>query len=127
MSNPKLLSNFWYYFFAMPVFTFNSLPNGEYSNLFIVAAFSNQSFSGKTSLPYKNSYLLTSPDDKAEILAVCLSKSYWDLFCTILLSIALISLLYSFYNKLFLNLNGLSDDKVVLFTKNRNGSLVYSL
>ena len=49
---------------------------GEYSNLFIVATFSNKFFSSKTSLPLKNSYLLASPDDKAEILAVSLSKSY---------------------------------------------------
>ena len=55
---------------------FNSLPNSEYSNLFIVAVFSSKSFSGKTSLPDKNSYLLISPDYKAEISAVCLSKSY---------------------------------------------------
>ena len=32
-----------------------------------------------------------------------------------------------FYNKFFLNCNGLSYDKVVLFTKNEYGSLVYSL
>ena len=69
---------------------FNSLPNGEYLNLFIVAAFSSKSFSGKTSLPVKNSYLLTFPHDKAEILAVCLSKLYWALFSLILLLIALI-------------------------------------
>ena len=30
----------------------------------------------------------------------------------------------SFYNKYFLNRNGLSDDKVVSFTKNEYGSLV---
>ena len=42
---------------------------------FIVAAFSSK-YSGKTSLPVKNSYLLTFPDDKAEILAACLSKLY---------------------------------------------------
>ena len=41
------------------VYAFNSLPNGEYSNLFIVAAFSSKSFSGKISLPVKNLYLLT--------------------------------------------------------------------
>ena len=46
---------------------FNLLPNGEYSN---------KSFSGKTSLPVKSSYLPTFPYDKAEILAVCVSKSY---------------------------------------------------
>ena len=60
----------------MSVCAFNSLPNGEYSNLFVVAAFSSKSCSGKTSLPVKNSYLLTFPDDKAEILAVFLSKLY---------------------------------------------------
>ena len=49
----------------MSVFAFNSLPNGEYSNLFIVAAFSNKFLSGKTSLPVKNSYLLIFPDNKS--------------------------------------------------------------
>ena len=60
----------------MSACAFNFLPNGEYSNLFIAANFSSKSFSGKTSLPFKNSYLPTFPDDKAEISAVCLSKSY---------------------------------------------------
>ena len=60
----------------MPICAFISLPNAEYSNLLIVVAFSGKSFSGKIYLPVKNSYLLTFPDDKAEILAVCLSKSY---------------------------------------------------
>ena len=55
---------------------FNSLRNGEYLNVFIVADFSNKSFSGKTSFPVKNSCLQTFLDNKAEILAVCLSKSY---------------------------------------------------
>ena len=45
--------------------------NGEYSNLLILAAFSNKSFSSKT---FNNLFLLTFPNDKAEILAVCLSK-----------------------------------------------------
>ena len=58
----------------MSVRAFNSLSNEEYSNLFIVAAFPSNSFSGKTSWPVKNSYLLTYPNDKAAILAVCLSK-----------------------------------------------------
>ena len=39
----------------------------------IVAAFSSNSFSIKRTLPVKNSYLLTFLDDKAEILAACLS------------------------------------------------------
>ena len=60
----------------MSVCFFNSPPNDEYSNFLIAAAFSNKTFSCKTSLPVKNSYLSTLPDDKAEILAVCLSKSY---------------------------------------------------
>ena len=60
----------------MSVCAYNSLPKGEYSNIFIVAAFSSKSFSDKTSLLLKNLNLLTFPDDKAEILAVCLSKLY---------------------------------------------------
>ena len=55
---------------------FNSFTNGEYSNLFIVAGFSSKSFSGKIFLPVKNSYLLIFPDNKAEILAVSMSKLY---------------------------------------------------
>ena len=60
----------------MLVCTFNSLPIREYLNLFIVTAFPSKSFSGKTSLPVKTSYLRKFPDDKTEILAVCLSKPY---------------------------------------------------
>ena len=61
-----------------------------YSNLLIAAAFSSKSFSGKTSLRVKNSYLLTFPADKVEIVAACLSKSCWALFCSVLLLIVLI-------------------------------------
>ena len=50
----------------MSVFFFNLLPNDEYSNLLIVAAFSNNSLSGKTSSPIRNSYLPTLPRDNAE-------------------------------------------------------------
>ena len=50
----------------MPLCAFNSLLKGKYSNLFIVAAFSRKSFSSKTSLLVKHSYLLTFPDDIAE-------------------------------------------------------------
>ena len=74
----------------MSVCGFNSLNNREYSNLSNVAAFSNKSFSGKISLPVENSYLLTFPDDKSEILADFLSKLYWALICSILLLPALI-------------------------------------
>ena len=63
----------------------------EYSNLLIVATFSNESISGKTSSPVKNLYLLTFANDKAEILAACLSKLDKALFYSILLLIALIS------------------------------------
>ena len=94
-----------------------AFPNGEYSNLFNAAVFSNKSFYNKTSFPVKNSYLLTFPDDKAEILAACLSKFYWALFCLILLLIVLIFSLILIYNKVFLNRNGLSDEKVVSFSK----------
>ena len=58
----------------MSVCAFNSLPNEEYSNLFLLAAFSIKSFSGKASLAVGNSYVLTFPDDKAKFLAFCLSK-----------------------------------------------------
>ena len=60
----------------MSVYAFNSLPKGVYSNLFIVVAYCSKSFSSKTSLPVKMLYLLTFPDDKEEIVAVCLSKPY---------------------------------------------------
>ena len=60
----------------MSVCFFNSLPNSDYSNLLIETAFSNKSFSGKTYFPVRNSYLPIFPNDKAAILAVCLSKLY---------------------------------------------------
>ena len=60
----------------MSVCAFNYFPKGEYSNLLIIAAFSSKSLWGKPSLLVKNSYLLRFSGDKAEILAVCLSKSY---------------------------------------------------
>ena len=53
---------------------FNSLPNGESSNLFILATFSNSSLHDKISSLDKNSYLPTIRDDKVEISVVCLSK-----------------------------------------------------
>ena len=63
-------------FLAMSVWFFSSLLNDEYSNLLIVPAFSNKSFSGKTSLPVKLLYLPIFSDDKAKILAVRLPKFY---------------------------------------------------
>ena len=55
----------------MSVWFFSSLPNNEYSNLLSIIANSSKYFSGKTSSPVKNSYLLTFFDDEAEILGVC--------------------------------------------------------
>ena len=105
----------------MPVYFFHSLPNNNYSNLFIAATFSGKPFCVKTSLPVKNSYLLTFTDDNAEMLAFYLSKSYWAFFHSILLSIVLV---FSVVVKFFLNLNGLPNDKVVSITKNEYHSLV---
>ena len=48
----------------------NLFSSREYSNLFIVATFSNKSFSGKTSWLFKNSHLLTYLDDKVEVLGL---------------------------------------------------------
>ena len=59
----------------MSVFDLNSLPKSKYSNLFIVAALSNKSFSSKTSLSVKDLYLVTFYD-KVGILTICLSKTY---------------------------------------------------
>ena len=47
---------FYTAFFAMSVCAFNSLPNGEYSNLFFVAAFSSKSFSAENIFASYNSY-----------------------------------------------------------------------
>ena len=66
----------------MSVCFFNSQPNDESLNLLIVAVFSTSPLSGKTYLLVKKSYLPTFPDDKLEILAVCLSKLYEALFCS---------------------------------------------
>ena len=70
----------FFFFFAISVRFFNSLPNGEYSDLLIVAAFSNKSFSEETFSSVKNLYLPKFPDDRAKNLAVCLPKLYWALF-----------------------------------------------
>ena len=80
----------------MSVF-FNSLSHGGYLNLLIVVAFSNSPFSSKTSLYVKNLCLPLFPDDKPKILAVCLSKLYRALFCSILLSIVLIFFIESHF------------------------------
>ena len=58
----------------MSVCIFNSLPNAEYLNLLIEAAFSDKFSFSKITLPHKISYLSTFPDAKAKISAVCLYK-----------------------------------------------------
>ena len=82
-------------------------------------------FSGKTSSPAKNSHLPTLSDNKSEILAAYYSILA-ALLCSILLSVYLIFSSTVIYDKSFLNLYGLSADKVVSFTKIDYGSLVYS-
>ena len=105
----------------MSVCAFNSLPNRDYSYLFIEAAFSSKSFSGKASLPVKYSYLLSFPEDKS----VCLSKLYWAFVLLNFVTHCFNFLTNThFYNKFFLNRNGLSDEKVVSFNKSDYGSLV---
>ena len=49
------------------------MPKGEYSNLFIVAAFSSKKY-----LPVKNSCLLIFPDDKAHQTLLTLSSLLLD-------------------------------------------------
>ena len=67
---------------------FNSLFKSKYWDLWIIAAFSNRSFSGKYSSPVKiHQYFY---DDKTKILATCLPKSFWAIFGSALLLIALI-------------------------------------
>ena len=106
----------------MSVCAFDSLPKGKYSNLFIVAAFSNMYFSGKTSMPVKNPILLTFPKDKAEILIISLLNCIELFLLNFVIDCFNLLINTHFYNKFFLNCNGLSDDKVVLFTKNKYGS-----
>ena len=54
----------------MSVWDFYSFHDGEYSGIFIVAAVSSKSFSGKTPLPVQNSYLPTFFYDETEISSV---------------------------------------------------------
>ena len=55
-------------FFAISVSFSNSLPNDEYANLLIVAAFSNSPISGKTSSLVKKLCLPKFPDDRGDIV-----------------------------------------------------------
>ena len=114
------MSNFLYCFSVKSVCFSNLLTNGDYSDLLTAGAFSDNYFSDKTYLLVTNSDILIFPDDKAEILAIYLSKSYWDFFCYIFLWITN----SHSYNNFFLNWNELSDEKVVSFTENENCSLV---
>ena len=78
--------------FATPVYFFNPRANDKYSNLLIIAAFPSflKVFFWQKILVGWKLYLPTFPDYKSEALAVCLSKLYWPLFCSIFLSIVLI-------------------------------------
>ena len=105
----------------MLVCAFNYLPNGKYSNVFIFAAFSNKSFSGKVSLSVENLHLLTFPDEKDKIL----SELSFVLLDFVIDCFNFLTDTHC-YNAFFLNRNGLSDDMVVLFLKNKYASLVYS-
>ena len=64
------------YSVSLPFYFHYLICNGIYLNLLNVAAFTNKCSSNKASLSVKNSYLPTFPNNKAKILAVCLSKSY---------------------------------------------------
>ena len=101
----------------MSVYGFKSLPNSKYSNLLLVAAFSSNSFSGKTSSSFKNSYLPRFSDNKAEILVVYFSKSSWDLLARFCYWLFWFFHWQQFCKSFFRNFNGLSERKVALFTK----------
>ena len=75
-SSLEALPDFLYCFSAMSVCFFNSLPNGKYSNIWILETFLNRSFSSNASLQVTTLYLTIFTEDKAEILPVCLSKLY---------------------------------------------------
>ena len=103
----------------MLVCAFSSLANREYLKFLISVAFATNLYYDKTSSTAKNWYLPIFPDDKAGILAVCLSKFCWVLFWFLLLSAMLI---FSF----FLKFNALSGGKVVFcfFIKSKYHYLV---
>ena len=106
----------------MSVCFYNSLPNGEYSNLLIAVACSNKSFSCEIFLSVKihiyQHFLMIKQKsyvfDCLNHIGLCFARFCYDYF----------NFSLTFYKWFFLNLNGLSDDKVVLFTKNANGFLV---
>ena len=51
----------------MSVYRFHSLPNCDYSNIFVVKVFCNKYFPNKTPSSLKISYLLIFPDDEEKI------------------------------------------------------------
>ena len=105
--SPWTFINSWYCFFAMSVCFFNSMPTGEYPNLLIVGAFFKFFFQVQ--------YLQLSKIHTYQLncIELCFSRFCYWLFW--------FSHQQSFF---FLNLNGLSDGKFLLFTYNENGSLV---
>ena len=72
------------------------------------------------------SYLSILPGDKAIILATSLLISYCS-FSSLILSLIVTISFYVLYNKLFLKLEGLSDARVVSFTKKEYGFAVHFL
>ena len=72
------------------------------------------------------SYLSILPSDKAIILATSLLISYCS-FSSLILSLIVTISFYVLYNKLFLKLEGLSDARVVSFTKKEYGFAVHFL
>ena len=66
---------------------FNSLPNWKCSYL---VAFSTSPSSGKTFPFVKNSYLSTFHNNNTKNVSYCLYKSYWALFCSVMLSVVLL-------------------------------------
>ena len=66
------------------------------------------------------------PDGKADNFAASLLMPYWS-FSISNLIINSHDLLYIYLKRFFLNLNGLSDGKVVSLTKKEYGSAVYFL
>ena len=71
---------------------------------------------GNISSPVRYSYLLILPDDKVKIFAASMLISYYRFSSLIWSSIYMI-ILHTYFKRCFLNLNGLSDVKVVSLPK----------
>ena len=71
----------------------NLLPHGEYSDLLVVAAFPNKSFSCKISSVVKKLCLTKIPDDETGILGVYLLSFFYSILLLIILVFSLIIIL----------------------------------